>query len=300
LQKILVIRGGAIGDFVLTLPVLAALRARFPDSKIEILGYPQIASLAIASGLADYVTALESTAFAPFFSRHGPSSVFAVYYFTKFDLILSFLYDPERIFQSNVARCSSAKFLTGPHRPDESLELHATEQLLISLKTLGIRDMDPRPRLSLSCATAIKSNCLAIHPGSGSELKNWPEENWAKMLELLVAKSNWKFLLIGGEAEGERCVRLSKNIAADRVEIAQNLPLVELAHRMKSCVGFIGHDSGITHIAAALDLPGLVLWGPSNAQIWRPQSDNFKLLRHPQGLARLPVETVLREVLKLA
>lgn len=283
----------------MTIPVLAALRAHYPNATIEILGYPQIASFAVASGLADQVTPLESPALVAFFSRDGHPNADTANYFAKFDLVLSFLYDPDEIFQSNVAHCSSAKFVPGPHRPDESLKLHATEQLLAPLKILGIRDVDPRPRLSISGAT-VKTNYLAIHPGSGSQLKNWPEENWAKLLNSLAAKSNWKFLLIGGEAEGERCVRLSKNIAADRVEIAQNLPLVELARRMKSCLGFIGHDSGITHIAAALDLPGLVLWGPSNAQIWRPQSKKFKLLRHPQGMARLPLETVFRETLKLA
>jgi heptosyltransferase-3 len=50
--RILVIRGGAIGDFILTLPVLAALRERFPGVEIEVLGYPHIASLALSGGLA--------------------------------------------------------------------------------------------------------------------------------------------------------------------------------------------------------------------------------------------------------
>ena len=59
-QRILVIRGGAIGDFILTLPVLAALRDRFPQAEIEVLGYPRVASLALSGGLAKAVHALES------------------------------------------------------------------------------------------------------------------------------------------------------------------------------------------------------------------------------------------------
>ena len=53
--RILVIRGGAIGDFILTLPVLAALRAQFPQARLVVLGYPHIASLALAGELADEV-----------------------------------------------------------------------------------------------------------------------------------------------------------------------------------------------------------------------------------------------------
>ena len=56
--KILVLRGGAIGDFVLTLPAVHALRDRWPKAYIEILGYPHIANLALAGGLVDTVTSL--------------------------------------------------------------------------------------------------------------------------------------------------------------------------------------------------------------------------------------------------
>jgi heptosyltransferase-3 len=80
-----------------------------------------------------------------------------------------------------------------------------------------------------------------------------------------------------------------------RALLAQNLPPVELAHTMRSCAAFIGHDSGVTHLAAALDLPGLVLWGPSNETVWRPMNDRMRLLRDDRGLDALPVETVFLE-----
>ncbi len=69
--KILVIRGGAIGDFILTLPVLAALRRQFPDTALEVLGYPHIASLAAAGQLVDAVRPIEARPLAGFFARAG-------------------------------------------------------------------------------------------------------------------------------------------------------------------------------------------------------------------------------------
>jgi len=66
--RILVIRGGAIGDFILTLPVLTALGERFPGAAIEVLGYPRIATLALLGGLAKAVHAIESPGLAAFFS----------------------------------------------------------------------------------------------------------------------------------------------------------------------------------------------------------------------------------------
>jgi ADP-heptose:LPS heptosyltransferase len=295
-KKILVVRGGALGDFILTLPVLAALRRRFPTHSLEILGYKPPASLALASGLADRVSALESPLLAGFFARDGSWSAQAAEYFAGFELIISYVYDPETIFQSNVLRCGTAQFLAGPHRPDESSQSHATRTLLRPLEILGISQADPRPRLVLPGPAepgALKR--LAVHPGSGSAQKNWPETKWAEFLQRLTTETCWHFLLIGGEAEGARCERLAAALPTDRVRLARNLPPVELAQKMRSCAAFIGHDSGVTHLAAALDLPGLVLWGPSNESVWRPMSDRLRILRFAGGLDALPVETVLRE-----
>jgi heptosyltransferase-2 len=289
--KILVIRGGALGDFLLTLPVLAALRQHYPKRRLEILGYPSIASLAVAAGLADAVSAVESPRFAGFFVQNGSWSAQAGEWFSGFDRVISYLHDPQGIFRRNVARCSSAPFVVGPHRPDESLGVHASELLLRPLQELGIRGADPQSRLPFPAASRVGRR-LALHPGSGSDRKNWPQAKWVELLKLLTMQTACELLLIGGEAEGDRCARLASALPSGRAQVAQNLPLIELARLMQTCSGFIGHDSGITHLAAALDLPGLVLWGETCLTTWRPQSARLKVLRDPAGLAALPVEAV--------
>jgi ADP-heptose:LPS heptosyltransferase len=290
-RKILVVRGGALGDFILTLPVLAALRLRFPQHRLEVLGYPSIAALAVAAGLADDVSALESPRFTGLFVPNGSWSGEVSAWFSGFEWIISYLHDPGDIFRRNVARCSAAPFIAGPHRPDETLAVHAAGLLLRPLQALGIHGADPRPRLPLP-ATPRAPPRLALHPGSGSERKNWPEAKWAALLKLLAAQSACDLLLIGGEAEGDRCARLAAALPAGRAHIAQNLPIIELARRMQACSAFIGHDSGIAHLAAALDLPGLVLWGGTVLTTWRPQSQRLKILRDPAGLEALPVAAV--------
>ncbi|HEY3863782.1 MAG TPA: glycosyltransferase family 9 protein [Verrucomicrobiae bacterium] len=299
--KILVARGGALGDFILTLPVLAALRTRFPNHPLEILGYEQPASLALAGGLANRVRAIESPEFTGFFARDGSWPERAGEYFAGFGLIISYLFDPEKIFQSNVARCTAAQFVAGPHRPDESGREHATAALLRPLEILGLTGCDARPRLILGGAAGLRpGERLAIHPGSGSPRKNWPESKWAEFLDRLAAETAWNFLLIGGEAEGLRCERLAAALPARRVRLACNLPLGDLARVMRSCAAFVGHDSGVTHLAAALDLPGLALWGLSNASVWRPMSDRIQLLRDERGLDALAVEAVFGAIAQIS
>ena len=296
--KILVIRGGAIGDFILTLPAIAALRARFPETHLEVLGYPHIVQLALAGGLVDRVQSIEAGALAGFFARNGSLEQDLADYFSEFDLIISYLYDPDLIFQTNVARCSQAQFVTGPHRPNERSDVHAARVYLQPLERLAIFDADPVPRLRLDAKTVVPSQ-LALHPGSGSERKNWPESHWADLLEHLLSTGTWNLLLVGGEAEGERLQRLAAALPPDRVRVAQSLPLPELARRLRSSTAFIGHDSGISHLAAALGLPGLVLWGDTAERIWRPPQSKVVVLKGRAGLKTLKVEEVVQALAEL-
>jgi ADP-heptose:LPS heptosyltransferase len=81
-----------------------------------------------------------------------------------------------------------------------------------------------------------------------------------------------------------------------RVELATGLSLPELARRLAGCGAFLGHDSGITHLAAAVGLPLLALWGESTEAVWRPRGERVALLRAGSDLAHLPVEEVRRAV----
>lgn len=305
--KILVIRGGAIGDFILTLPAIAALRKHFPDAYLEVLGYPHIAQLALAGGLVDRVESIGSRALAGFFARNGELAEELVDYFSEFDLIVSYLYDPDQIFRTNVGRCTRAQFIAGPHRPHERSTIHATQLYLKPLEHLAIFDADPVPRLRMGVDSATPSSplfrnaeanerVLALHPGSGGEHKNWPEAKWAELLQNLINETSFNLLLVGGEAEGERLQRLGAALPLARVRVAQSRPLAELARMLQQCAGFIGHDSGISHLAAAVGLPGLILWGDTTEEIWRPPSERMILIRHPDGLADLPVSSVLDKI----
>jgi len=296
--RILVIRGGAIGDFILTLPAIAALRRQFPDAHLEVLGYPHITQLAWAGRLVDAVHPIEARGLAGFFARHGELDPGIASYFAEFNLILSYLFDPDRIFTANVAACSRAQIVHGPHRPDESDTMHATKVYLRPLEQLAIYEADPVPQLNLPGATPDHST-VAVHPGSGSDRKNWPEARWADLLSRLINETGYQLLIVGGEAEGDRLERLAASLPPERIALARSLPLVELAQRMRGCVAFVGHDSGITHIAAALGLPCVVLWPDTNESIWRPQGERIVLLKEPRGLRALDGDWVFAELKQL-
>ena len=300
--RILVIRGGAIGDFILTLPSLAALRRQFPEAHLEVLGYPHIAQLAVAGNLVDRVQSIEAGALANFFARNGTLSEELADYFSEFNLIVSYLYDPDQIFRTNVARCTPAQFIEGPHRPDERLKLPASQAFLKPLERLAIFDADPVPRLSFPTPAgrtredSRDSPKVVLHPGSGSEQKNWPEAKWGELIDRLIQETRWLLLLVGGEAEGGRLQRLAATLPPERVRVAQSLPLAELGGLLERCTAFVGHDSGISHLAAAVGLPGVLLWGESVQAVWRPPSERMFILRDNEGLAHLAVNEVFQRL----
>lgn len=299
--RILVVRGGALGDFILTLPALAALRRAFPATHLEVLAYPRPAQLAVEAGIVDATRALESRGLAGFFARKGDLDPEWSAYFASFHVVVSYLYDPDRHFQDNVARVSRAQFLAGPHRPEEPSSLHAAQQLLRPLETLAILDADPLPRLSAlvgaGCRPAGGRRRIVAHPGSGSPTKNWPVDRWRHLLERWDARRDVDVDLVGGESEAGWLPGLARGLERVRCVVSEPLPM--LARRMAGASLFVGHDSGVTHLAAAMGVRGLVLWGPTCEAVWRPRSERFMCLHHAQGLEGLPVEVVDRCVVDL-
>ena len=285
--RILVIRGGAVGDFVVTLPVLSALRAQFPTARLELVAYPAIASLALEAGLVDEIRPIESRPLAGFVARRGPLDAGWSEYFAGVNVLFTYLFDPDELFRGNLARVSKAQIIQGPHRPAEPDTIHVTAQLLQPLERLAIFDADPTPRVArLAAGLGPRDSagpCIAVHPGSGGRHKVWPIESWKALLGWVLSRFPVRLLLVGGEADEPAIRELERDLPAGRFDVCFQQPLPAVARRLAACSGFLGHDSGITHLAAACGCPGLVVWGPTNATVWRPRSERMTLIHAPEG-----------------
>lgn len=299
--KILVVRGGAIGDFILTLPAVAAVRSTFAESHLEILGYPNVAELAKAGGLIDAFRSIEAGPLSRFFARNAKLDQDWVDYFESFNLIISYLYDPDEIFKTNVGRATTAQFIQAQHRPDERRDEHATQVFLKPLEKLAIFGANEKPQIQLSSGIELGGGqWIAVHPGSGSELKNWEMNRWFELLQWIEIETPYNVVLVGGEAEGRRLDHLAAALSRSRVQRAERLPLAELGALLKQCRLFLGHDSGITHLAAAVGCEVMAFWGPSRREIWKPLGERVRIIEAPGGeLERLSVGTVMEELKKV-
>jgi heptosyltransferase-2 len=281
-----------VGEFILTCPVFAALRAQFPDVAIEVLGYPRIAELAKAAGLIDEVRSIETRAAAGFFARNAPLDEDLSNYFAKFSVIFSYLYDPDGFFQMNVCKVSAAQFIGGRARPDEGGTSHASETFLKPLERLAIFDADAVPRLAFPHRVA-RGATIAIHPNPETGPHAWPEAKWRNLALAIVTKTSYRVVLVGDESQARVLQRIVAELAPNRATIVSAAALPELANQLGGCQAFVGHDSGVTHLAAALGIPCVTVWGNSNANIWQPRGENVTVLKNRAGAVGITQEEVL-------
>jgi len=282
-RRALVIRGGALGDFLLTSPTMAALRGA--AQHLEILAYPAFADLACRTGLADAGRSIEYGPLAGFFARGAVQQPALREYFASFDLVLSYLYDPDGIFAENVRAAGAERFVQGPHRP--AGKIHAVDELAEPLRELRVPFAERAVSLILDPHREATTE-VAIHPGSGSAAKNWAADRWLGLAqEILSWETRPRLAVIGGEADQAALAVLAPLRSHERVVWWENLPLTELAARLSAAKAYIGHDTGVSHLAACLGVPSLLLFGPTDPAVWAPPHPAVTVLPAPRNDLRL-------------
>src|SRR6266566_2753473 len=276
MNRILVIRGGAIGDFILTLPALKALRDAHPHAHIEILGYKHIAVLAENRFYAQTARSIEYGPLSTFFAKNAELPSELATYFANFDLIVSYLYDPDGIFESNLRRCGVELLIRGPAKIDKGE--HAARQLARPMQELGLAVEDLAAKVYPSSEDRQRAQeflrhlprpLVVFHPGSGSKKKNWPLENWIDIGSGLLGLDDFQGSLViaSGEADKDQVRSLRAIWKNKRVQFAKNFPLPELVAIFENAI-FVGHDSGISQLAAAAGANCILLFGPSDPEVW--------------------------------
>ncbi|MEY2439588.1 MAG: heptosyltransferase, partial [Verrucomicrobiota bacterium] len=293
------------------------------NAHIDVLGYKHIAELVNDRFYANQVRSIEYAELSKFFTRNADLSGQFSDYFESFDLVITYLFDPDRIFENNLRRCGVERIVVGPAKI--SAHTHAARQLAQPLLQLGVTVNDWRSHLypSIEDREAARSfladlakPIVAIHPGSGSESKNWPLENWIQLGNQLLALDSrsggfpgadggerrfgsrrslfGSIVIVCGEADERQAQALESIWQAQPVRFAKNFPLPHLAAILENTI-FAGHDSGISHLAAAVGAKCTLLFGPSDPDIWAPNGDHVRVIRAPNGnLSELTVDSVSR------
>jgi len=304
IKNLVAIRGGAIGDFILTLPAINALRSRFPHAHFSLIGNPSILSLAKADRIFDH----NSTLFAPLYTHSGELSSATRNIFEEVDLLLAYAVDPDGVFENRLNSLVKGRVVVFDPRPSPQSKSHIIDHLLEPLHLCGIPVLHPLPKIHeglIDRAYALHTsqcNCFSkplviIHPGSGGRHKCWPLNHFIKLINNLTDQAIQVAVLVG-PAEATLLQELNANLPISCPVLAPpGIP--QLAGLLENADLFIGNDSGPSHLAAALDTSTLVLFGPTNPRTWSPRGTSVRVLQAPTGnLKALEVDSVQEAILE--
>lgn len=304
IQRILVVKLDHIGDFVTALTPIRRLRKIFPNARITVLAGP--ASRAFVS-LEPCIDEFIPFAFFHARSQLGERNVAEEDYHEladqlrpyRFDLALDLRKHPST---RDVLKYTGARFLAGfdylgqyPNLDvaldwdgDRTLQRkrsHIVVDLMSLVNAIGHATeadrviMHPGPvpmpleELPEDVRALFRKPVVAIHPGAGNITKQWPEEHFSALIDLLIERNDVNIMLVGGPDEMDVANRLIESVLHPHAvaTMAGRASLANLPRLLKNCSLYIGNDSGPKHIAAAVGIPTIgihsgvvdpVEWGP--------------------------------------
>jgi len=287
-QSVLVIHQGALGDFILALPALETLRRVFPEAKSVMMGYPRILELVEKRFYADDILSVDQKGMASFFAQERSLDPALSQYFKRFDLVVVFGRDGEGTIIRNLRRVCEGGVLHVRSFPAWDEKVHLTDYLLKQIAQYGFPASGAIPRLCLKeedrqrardfwkskgVTPEERSKVVILHPGSGSRKKVWPLDRFLNLAHRLQDEFGSKILIVLGPAEDPEVQKAFEGMGPTAAILARELTLLQLASVMEGCRFFAGNDSGITHLAAALGLPTVAIFGPTDQRVWSPRGE---------------------------
>lgn len=137
----------------------------------------------------------------------------------------------------------------------------------------------------------IGSKTILVHPGSGGRRKVWPLVNWQGLLDWMRCELPFQPILSIGPADGY-LDQFSDSARAAGIPVVKGLSLLRLSALLSLCALYIGSDSGVSHLAAAVGVPTITVFGPSDPNVWAPRGRRVNVLRRQwkeEDVLRWPV-----------
>lgn len=289
-KKILIIKPSALGDIVLALPALTALRKSFPDAKISWFIRPEYAGLVEGHPDLDEVILFDRGLLGKWWCRREAfSNLMGLRRRLReegFDLVFDFqglfrtgyfasVTGCKKIIGPANARELAYLFYTHKVRQDDSC-IHLVDYYLKMVEAAGAKTEQPEFKFSQDdrAAEAVRKklsenkvnpgNYAVIIPSAARKEKIWPVERFAKIADEVVEKYGSSIAAIGSQGEREYIDKLAKTAKTGIINLAGQTTIRELVALLKGAAIVVSNDTGPGHIAAGLGVPLVMIFGPVN------------------------------------
>ena len=288
-KNILITKPSSLGDIVLALPALRALRLSFPEAKISWLIRPEFAELIENHPYLDEIITFDRKLLGKAWFHPGAFgaliSLISKLRWSKFDVIFDF----QGLFRTSIlAWLSGCKLRFGmanarefatvfyTHKVPQNIEcIHMVDYYLKIIQAAGAFDFgvefvfpeNPAAEDSvrrLLASHGIKDNYAVLIPGSAHQDKCWPTERFAQVADKISSQYNLSIVATGSASEAATVEKVREKADVSIVNFAGQTSLGELIALLKSAKLVVSNDTGPGHIAAALGVPLVLMFGRAN------------------------------------
>jgi len=263
--RTIIFHAGGIGDFLLTCPSIFRLAEEGP---LELLG--RIDRLELAASRVSAIHDMERVDFESVFAEPSPK---LRAFLAGFDRVIVWMRDDGTLMRA-IQSCGVADVRVFPGLPPPDWSEHAS---LYYLRCLGIDDAPP---LRIAFEPSATPHDVIIHPGSGSIRKNWPIKEFATLARELESHGRSVTWSLGPAEERMR-------VPDAAIVIRPDAPVM-MARELAAARLYIGNDSGITHLAAAIGCATVAVFGPTDPKVWAPLGPSVTIIQGkpwpPRGL----------------
>lgn len=304
-RNILVIDFGQLGDVVLSLPALRAIRGRFPNARITVAAGKPASEIVRLSGFADDVLEVDRVAlrdgvklvsigrifkFVGQVRKANYDFVIDLHSLSETNLLGLLSGAPRRLYARRPGRSLDYLANFEPRPPREAKHAHAVDRYLDVIKPLGIENPSRLPMLKTAAVAdqsveAIlkkeKANSgtllVGLFPGAGHESRRWPLEHFAEVADHLIRNEDVRVIVFAGPEERPlipqmRTMFPAKTMFLDRLTIPQ---LLSVQARLTV---FISNDTGPAHTAAAVGTPVVLIMDKPTPNNFTPVGDHHRLV----------------------
>ena len=309
-ERILCVQLADIGDLILTTPALSALREAHPGAQIDLLAAERSLPI-LPDGLVDATLPFDRAGVSASRAILSPPNLRLLWRIarTRYDTLVIFHHFTLRAGMLKfrlIARASAATRIIGLQNgragfltdsvPDMGFGARHQAQYWLDLAGLLGADSQPRParakRESYPLAANPDKPTVVMHTGSGgySRARRWDVDKFADAARRLRDENDARIVIVGREDDGGRTLAAALNGTATDLTGKTTLP--QLADVIAHADLFIGADSGVMHLAAAVGTPVVSVFGPSNADAWRPWTVGGRAAALRSGVACSPCSYV--------
>jgi heptosyltransferase III len=316
IKKILILRTEHIGDFIISLYSIGALKKRFPKSKIDVVIGPWNKKIAESTKLFNKIILFKNPLIKRNLNKFG--IIFKIIknnkkissfkkWLKKQDYDLTIIFSNRKFYKLFLPSIKSKKIIYGKNFNFGNIK--EKEKCLKILMNLRIKKNDEIkyyfPKEDQKAINKILKSFkskkkIIIHPITPIKEKNWPIDKWTKLINFLIKKDNKKiFFLIGTFEDSKGIQKIIKKTNKEKVfNLAGKLDLIQTTFLIKKSNLFVGNDSGPMHLAESVKTPVIALFGSekfSPHKMWGPFRKNNKIIKR-KCIKEITVNEVLKEI----